>query len=275
MRLAHQLPGRWHLREMRLSWALRFGIWATLAAQTDGQDATDGQTVVAGFAAAGFKTTTECRVSLQNMIFDENWMIMNQTFTNWCRMKAENKMATCCTNAEWSKGRADACDADDCIADCIFTRMIEMCDAHFGKACTIIRVPFSANGVSFKIQETFCVPADCDNSDDLADNLLIKWYDAQYKYQRTSVWQKDYGNLDEDMVCPSATVLIIVSVVVSIVVILLSIPVAIFLFKAPKERGRVLQGVDEDHEHDQPDDPDAVEALDDGFGDAPPAIGDR
>merc|ERR1719498_213110 len=153
--------------------------------------------------------------------------------------------------------------------------MIDLCNANFGKACTITRAPFSANGVTFQIQETFCVPADCDNSDDLAENLVVKWFDAQYRYQRTSVWQKDYGNLEGDMVCPSATVIIIVSVLVAIVVILVSIPVAIFLFKAPKERGRVLQGVDEDHEHDH-DDPDAVEAIDDGgFGDAPPAIGDR
>jgi len=38
--------------------------------------------------------------------------------------------------------------------------------------------------------------------------------------------------------------IVIISVVISIIVLIISIPLGIFLFKAPKERGRVLQGTD-------------------------------
>lgn len=246
---------------MRLPTALRFLTWAVLvtriasqdapaddaAAADAGADAGDTGGVKANFAAAAFRVTTQCMVSLQNMLFNDDFMFMNDTFTRWCRIRTENKMSTCCENAEFAKGKADSCS--DCVADCIFTRMIDLCNGYFGKACTIQRKPFSANNVTFSVRETFCVPSDCDNAEDLTNNLLIKWYDAQYKYERTSIWMVDYSD-SLDIECPTATVTIIIAVVVTVILGIASVPLAILLFKAPKERGRVLRGVEEDDENE-------------------------
>jgi hypothetical protein len=101
-----------------------------------------------------------------------------------------------------------------------------------------------------QVTETFCVPSECDNSEDLAANLVVKWYDAQYKSIRPSFgggWMVDYSDtLDLD--CPSIIVTVILSLVGAIIVVIVSIPVGLFLFKAPKERGRVLKGVDDDED---------------------------
>jgi len=107
-----------------------------------------------------------------------------------------------------------------------------------------------------EVKETFCIPSECDNSQDLNDNLVVKWFDAHpaFRCQRSSIWLYDYSDTME-LECPSMAVLIIVSVIVSIVIVLLSIPLGLFLFKAPKERGRVMRGAhdeDDDHHEDTP-----------------------
>merc|ERR1719215_536845 len=149
---------------------------------------------------------------------------------NWCRIRLENRMSTCCTNAEFAKGMADSCS--DCVADCVFSKMEGLCNAHFGKACKLTRKPFSRNNVSMQVVETFCVPEDCNNAEDLKNNLLVKWFDAQYRLERQTLWMYDYGD-SEDLVCPTMTVTIIVSVIVAVILVIVSIPIAIFLFKAP------------------------------------------
>lgn len=254
------------------SMAMRFGMWAALVIRISSQDAPaapapaapapgGADSFAAQQAAAAFLTTMQCQVSLEAMINNEDWRFMNDTFSSWCRIRAENKMSTCCTNAEFAKGMADSCEKP-CQADCVFTTMIDFCNAHFGKACTVIRKPFSGNNVSFEIAETYCIPTDCDNSEDLNNNLLIKYYDKRFRYDRASIWMKDYSDT-KPLECPSSTVVIIVSVLLSVIAIIVSIPLAIFLFKAPKERGRVLRGVEEDEMHEHDDDT-QVEAIADG-----------
>jgi len=172
----------------------------------------------------------------------------------------ENRMSTCCTNSEFAKGKADSCS--DCYAMCMFEKMQTLCDAHFGKACTLTRKPFSKNNVTMAVVETFCVPKDCNNAEDLKNNLLVKWYDAQYRYERKQLWMYDYSDA-EDLKCPTQMVTIIVSVIGGCIAIILGIPVSIILFKAPKERGRVLRGMEEDDEdEDTPVEP--MAALPDG-----------
>jgi len=187
----------------------------------------------------------QCRVSLQNMLYNKDWRFMNDTMSRWCRIKVENKMSTCCTNAEFAKGTANKCT--DCVADCIHSKMTDLCNAHFGRACILTRKPFSKNNITMAVQETFCVPKECDNAEDLKSNLLIKWFDAQYRYERTQLWMVDYSDA-EPLACPTMVVVIIVSVVIAIIVIIVSIPLSIFLFKAPKERGRVMRGQEDDEE---------------------------
>lgn len=167
-------------------------------------------------------------------------------------------MASCCLGAEFAKGKADSCN--DCEADCSFTKMTELCNAHFGKACLLRRRPFSKNNITMAVVETFCVPKDCDNSQDLKNNLLVKWYDAQYRQDRKVLWLYDYSDADP-LECPTMTVTIIVAVLVSIVVAIVSIPVAIFLFKAPKERGRVLRSAEEEVEEEEDDKVEPMAAL--------------
>jgi len=217
----------------------------------------------ATIASAAFATTMQCRVSLQNMLNNEDWMFMNASMMSWCRIRLENRMSTCCTNAEFAKGMADSCKKD-CIADCAFSKMEGLCNAHFGKACKLTRNPFSRNNVTMAVTETFCVPADCNNPEDLKDNLLIKWFDAQYRLERQTLWMYDYGDT-KPLECPTMMVTIIISVVVAIILVILAIPVSIILFKAPKERGRVLQSAGDDDDHE--DTPiESMDALQDASG---------
>jgi hypothetical protein len=191
------------------------------------------------------KVTQECRTSFVAMMNNDDWKFMNDTQTRWCRIIVENSMSVCCENAEFAKGKADNCKKD-CIADCVHTKMIKLCNTYFGKACTLPRILFSKNNVSMKVHETFCIPKTCDNSNDMENNALVSWYDYAYRNRRLSTyWLLDYSDTKE-MQCPSPAALIIIITLVVIIVIVCAIPISIFLFKAPKERGRVLQGADED-----------------------------
>lgn len=220
---------------------LLFALLALMIRQTASQAGSTQATV----ASAAFSTTMQCRVSLQNMIYNEDWRFMNNTQMRWCRIRLENRMSTCCNNAEFAKGTADGCN--NCKADCVHTKMASLCNSHFGKACTLTRKPFSKNNISMQVAETFCVPKECDNSEDLSNNLLVKWFDAQYRYERTTLWMYDYSDA-EDLACPSMLIVVILSIIGAIIVGIISIPVGIFLFRAPKERGRVLRGVDDDED---------------------------
>jgi len=233
-------------RLVRLPAALSFVVLSNMVRWSAGQ--ADVNRV--SFAAAAFSTTMQCRVSLQNMIYNDDWRFMNDSASRWCRVKLENRMSTCCTNAEFAKGKADSCS--DCSADCANSKMVTLCNGHFGKACSLTRKPFAKNNISMKVTETFCVPKDCDNSEDLKNNLLIKWFDAQYRSERTTLWMYDYGDT-ETLSCPSAALEIALGIIGAVIIMIISIPVGIFLFKAPKERGRVLRGIDDDEDDEEPE----------------------
>lgn len=190
------------------------------------------------------RVSAECRLSFIAMMNNKDWQFLNDTSTRWCRIKVENKMSVCCKNAEFAKGKADSCS--DCKADCVHTKMAGLCASYFGKACNLNRKLFGKNNISMMVLETFCVPKTCDNSNDLDNNALVTWYDYAYRNRRLSTyWQLDYSDA-KPLECPSPAVMIIVITFLSVVVIILSIPIGIFLFKAPKERGRVMQGTDDD-----------------------------
>merc|ERR1712224_619874 len=97
------------------------------------------------------------------MLKDPNWMLMNTTWTKWCRIRTENEMANCCSVADFAEGRAEGCSSD-CLARCIHPPFDSFCDEHFGKACTVLRKPFYRSGApGLQVRESFCVPEDCDN----------------------------------------------------------------------------------------------------------------
>lgn len=171
-----------------------------------------------------------------DMLDSSDWQFWNNTATRWCRIIVENKMSACCTDAEFAKGIAGDCP--DCIANCMHTQYIEFCNKHFGKACKVVRRPFHANGVmGLTVHESFCIPHACANSEDLERSAILKWFAWHYRMRRIH-WHYDY---DEAIVeCPDSILLIVFSILAGFIVVLGSIPVGLFLFKAPKERGRTL-----------------------------------
>jgi len=212
-------------------------------------------------AASAFLPSGQCWRALLNMLEDENWKYMNDTASRWCRIRVENKMSTCCSNAEFAKGTADSCS--DCTVDCTHNKMRDFCNAHIGgKACTLERKPFqvnSKNNITFTVLETFCVPSECDNSADLGDNLLIDFYDVQFKYlrvvdtmpqaDREQHWLWDYSVAE--LTCPTITWIIVLVLVASAIFVPLAGALGYFLFVAKKERGRVLQSAEEDEDQQE------------------------
>jgi len=170
-----------------------------------------------------------------NMLDDDNWKFMNNSASRWCRVIVENKMSSCCSNAEFAKGKADNCP--DCIADCMHDHFISFCNKYFGKACLVKRKPFHQNGVSLTVHESFCIPEDCDNSEDLSRSAIMKWYAWHYRARRYH-WMADYD--EAEIECPNNVALIVFSVLGGFALVLAAIPVGLFLFRAPKERGRTL-----------------------------------
>merc|ERR1719287_421239 len=90
------------------------------------------------------------------------------------------------------------------------------------------------------------------NSEDMSNNLIVKWFDAQYRSERTQIWMYDYSDIVGDLECPAMIVTVIISVVLCSIIGLVSIPLGLFLFKAPKERGKVLRGIEEDEDPEDP-----------------------
>eukprot|EP00437_Effrenium_voratum_P015508 CAMPEP_0181443352 /NCGR_PEP_ID=MMETSP1110-20121109/24508_1 /TAXON_ID=174948 /ORGANISM="Symbiodinium sp., Strain CCMP421" /LENGTH=151 /DNA_ID=CAMNT_0023567323 /DNA_START=348 /DNA_END=803 /DNA_ORIENTATION=- len=114
--------------------------------------------------------------------------------------------------------------------------MITLCDQNFGQACIVKRKPFFRTGApEVEVHETFCVPSDCNNGPDR--DALMAWFAAMYVARRDG-WHLDYD--EASLECPSGVVTAIIVTVVIIVCIVACIPISIFLFKAPKERGRTL-----------------------------------
>jgi len=238
-----QLPHR------RCRTLLRSLVLTTLARWVSSQSVSEAalaqQAQDTAIVQAGGLVTTECRASYTAMLNNKDYLFMENLMWNWCRIRMENKMATCCTNAEFAVGRSDSCDSD-CVADCVHPQMAALCTSYFGKACSLSREPFSENDVSFKVMETICIPEECDNKDDLDSGYLMKWYHVAFKDRRYGQnYRFNYQEVTE-FACPGNTVMIIMIVVGSSILIVAAIPLGFFLFKAPKERGRVLAGSDDD-----------------------------
>lgn len=203
-------------------------------------------------------TSGDCRSSLDAMTKDINWQTANTTFTRWCRVKAENVMARCCNVADFAKGRGEGCN--DCAVNCVHAPFINLCNDHFGTACTIKRKPFYRSGApELEISETFCVPEECNNHYDRA--ALMPWYSATYKPRRAG-WHRDYDESSEPD-CPSAA-----GTVIAVLAFLgvLAAPAGMcakFMFVAPKERGAQLvsqsdmqEEAEEDEDDEENDDDD-------------------
>lgn len=176
----------------------------------------------------------QCRNSLVEMLRDPNWMHVNNSQTRWCRLRLENTMATCCRIANFADGKGEDCSG--CTALCLHQNMITLCNQHFGQACVVRRKPFFKTGApDVEVHETFCVPQECNNGPDR--DALISRYGASFATDRFG-WHLDYN--EAVLECPSGVIGPIIVTVVVIACILLCIPISIFLFKAPKERGRTL-----------------------------------
>jgi len=207
-------------------WTVRVGLLLT-AGVTSGEEVREA-------APRRLQTSQQCREDLDDMLRDPNWGYVNNSATRWCRLRLENEMAGCCRVANFAEGKGEDCS--DCVANCLHQNMITLCNQNFGQACIVKRKPFFRTGAAdVEVQETFCVPTGCNNGADR--DALIAWYAAIYVGSRNG-WHLDY---DEAVLeCPSGVVTAIIVTVVVIVCIVACIPISIFLFKAPKERGRTL-----------------------------------
>eukprot|EP00913_Durusdinium_trenchii_P018950 g17808.t1 len=178
-------------------------------------------------------------------------MYVNNSQTRWCKLRLENTMATCCRIANFAQGRGEDCSG--CVSSCIHQNMVH---------------------------ETFCVPKECNNGADR--DALVAWFAAYYVARRDG-WHMDY---DEErwglgtssallavLECTSGVVTAIIVTITVIVCIVSCIPISIFLFKAPKERGRTLisqeqmQAESMRGDEDPPDDMDGTLRSTAGGGD--------
>lgn len=211
-------------------------------------------------AAAANVPTKGCSQTLDTMLNDGNWLFVNDSATRWCRLRLENEFAKCCTVADFARGYSENCG--QCSADCMHQPFMDICGKYFGKVCTVKRKPFFKTGApDIEVLESFCVPSACDNSNDR--ELLMAWFGTAYRGRRAG-WHADYDSAVLD--CPSSAVTIIVAVVFALIGIVGMLPLGIFLFKAPRERGRTLISQSEMQSGQSGQEPqDAVEPME-SFG---------
>jgi len=180
------------------------------------------------------QTSTQCSTSLEYMLKDPNWLQVNNSMIRWCRLKLENEMASCCELANFEDGISEGCSG--CMADCQHYGMTNFCQQNFGQACNVKRKPFNKTGApEVEVLETFCVPTDCNNQAD--KEVLIARFGSQYAGKRNG-WHQDYDSATLE--CDDGAVGVILTILGVIVGLLAFVPVALFLFKAPKEPGRTL-----------------------------------
>merc|ERR1719203_38823 len=168
---------------------------------------------------------------------------MNNTYTRWCRIKAENEMARCCGIADFAAGRGESCgvarlsgtaEPTTCVTSCLHTNFLNLCTNHLeGVACNVDRKLFV--DAPLRVTETMCVPKECDNDSD--KEAFIAWFATLYA-GRLSGWHENWD--DAVLTCPSLAVTVLLWTLLAIFLIVLSLPVMYILFVAPKERGRTL-----------------------------------
>jgi len=236
---------------------LAFLTWATVSTVTTGQLELEGEA-----ASRRLSTSTTCRLALDNMVLDTNWLRVYNASSRWCRIRLENQMVHCCSISNFPQGTAEGCDASLCVADCRHTHMAGLCP-RFGQACLVRRNPFTqtgpfsgvraSDGPLMEVLETFCVPNDCNNGPDR--DALMQWYNVRYRSSRT-VWQANYDQAVLE--CDSGVLTIILATIACIAVALCCVPVFFYICVAPREKGRTLVSQAEMNA----DNPDAVEPLD-------------
>jgi len=187
-------------------------------------------------------TSTKCRQALEAMLTNENWNFVNNSFTKWCRIKAENEMARCCRVADFELGRGEECgitamsgtpQETECFTQCHHQGMIDLCHSYFGKACAVDRRVYS--GVDLRVSETFCVPEACDNGSDRES--LMNWYSTLYA-GRLNGWHAYWD--DATLNCPSAAIAATLWTICAIVLSVVFLIICYFLLVAPKEGGKLL-----------------------------------
>jgi len=195
--------------------------------------------------AAGrrLSTSTKCRKALEAMLNNPHWQFMNQSYTKWCRIKAENEMARCCSIADFAIGRGEGCEMarlsgepveTECATTCWHTNMVKLCEESLtGVACTVDRKLFDK--APLRVTETMCVPDDCNNDSDR--DAFIAWFSTLYA-NRLSGWHENWD--DAVLSCPSVAVQALLWTLLGIFIVVLLLPVLYILFVAPKEKGRTL-----------------------------------
>jgi len=216
----------------------------------------------AATGASGQTTSGRCREELDSMLLDTNHQLLYSRSSRWCRVRLENQMAHCCAVSNFPQGTAEGCDASLCTADCRHNHMAVVC-SQFGKACNVRRNPFTrsgpfasvrlSDGPMLEVLETFCVPNACNNGPDR--EALMQWYDVRYRAQRTG-WQANYGQAALE--CGNDIMLIIFVTILVIVLCIGCVPVSLFVFVAPKEKGRTLVSQADMNA----DNPDVVQPMD-------------
>jgi len=176
-----------------------------------------------------------CSESFNHMLADENYKYMNKTFQQWCRVRVENKLAGCCELVDFAKGKADLC-VDKCEVSCEHTPMHQICNKHFGTACKVKRAPFFTNVSTFEVTETFCLPQQCVNKDDVSSFLLH--YHIYYLSTRYQQWQKDYEH--GELVCPDDTEMLVLIIVSTVVGFALLVWAICYLRRPPPQKGQTM-----------------------------------
>lgn len=166
------------------------------------------------------------------MLNNEHWIKMNDTYTRWCRIKAENEMAKCCSVADFAAGRGEGCG--ECLAECTHTHMMKLCSSHLGgSACSVDRKLFE--DAPIRVIETMCVPEDCNNGSD--KDAFIAWFSTLYA-GRLNGWHAYWD--DATLTCASAAMMAVIWTILAVVIVIFSLPLLYFLFVAPKEPGKTL-----------------------------------
>lgn len=187
-------------------------------------------------------TSTKCRQALEYMLNDDGWIRMNRTYTRWCRIKTENEMARCCKLADFELGRGEECETSftsgvpvetECFAKCHHSRLAGLCNSWYGRACEVERKIFKE--IPLKVSETFCVPEECDNSND-RDNL-INWFSTLYA-KRLNGWHGDWDSAE--LLCPAAAIGALIWTGVGLILAPALCGVLYIVCVAPKEKGRLL-----------------------------------
>lgn len=187
-------------------------------------------------------TSSKCRQALDTMLNNENWMYVNESYTRWCRIKAENEMARCCQLADFAFGRGEGCaEGTGCSTTCHHTNMVDLCGAHFGRACNVDRKLFE--GAPLRVSETFCVPEGCDNGSDREN--LIAWYSTLYA-GRLNGWHGDWD--DAKLECPNAAVGALLYTILAGFIAAVVLPLLWILRVSPKQGGRVLMTQEENQD---------------------------